>query len=95
MVTILRLYVIQPRHHEKELFMEIVLLHAIGAFDLLLISGLSYLLLATLFVIIPVHVFNLLYFEEGELRLRYGASYEKYKARAPFIIPRRFRERSC
>lgn len=59
-------------------------------FGISLISGSTYLLLGTLFVIVPVHVFNLLYFEEGELRVRYGASYEKYKERVPFICPRRF-----
>lgn len=53
-----------------------------------LISGSSYLLVVTLTLIIPVHFFNLLYFEERELLARYGASYSQYIQRVPFIFPR-------
>lgn len=60
-------------------------------FGISLISGSTYLLLGTLLVIVPVHLFNLLYFEESELRVRHGESYEKYKERVPFIIPWRSR----
>ncbi|MHB1942630.1 MAG: methyltransferase family protein [Acidiferrobacteraceae bacterium] len=52
-----------------------------------LIAGSSYLLLGALLVIVPAHVFNLGYFEERELLARYGASYEAYKQRVPFILP--------
>ena len=52
-----------------------------------LIAGSSYLLLGTLAVIVPVHLFNLLYFEEHELLARYGASYAEYMKRVPFIFP--------
>lgn len=52
-----------------------------------LIAGSTYLLLGTLLVVIPVHAFNLWYFEEHELRARHGVSYETYQARVPFILP--------
>ena len=52
-----------------------------------LIADSSYLLLGTLAVIVPVHLFNLLYFEERELLARYGAPYAEYMKRVPFIFP--------
>jgi protein-S-isoprenylcysteine O-methyltransferase Ste14 len=44
--------------------------------------------LGVLLIVIPVHAFNLKYFEERELELRYGQSYLEYKRRVPFLIPR-------
>jgi protein-S-isoprenylcysteine O-methyltransferase Ste14 len=52
-----------------------------------LIAGSSYLLIGTLTVIIPVHVFNLLHFEEHELLARYGESYDEYRKRVRLIFP--------
>ncbi|MBL7996591.1 isoprenylcysteine carboxylmethyltransferase family protein [bacterium] len=52
-----------------------------------LIAGSSYFLLGVLAVIIPVHAFNLLYFEKRELLARYGSSYAEYMNRVPFILP--------
>ena len=52
-----------------------------------LLSGSTYLLAGTLFVIIPVHLFNLRYFEGKELWIRYGEAYAEYRERVPFIIP--------
>ena len=56
-------------------------------FGISLVAGSTYLLFGTLLVVVPIHAFNLLYFEEHELRARYGASYEQYKHRVAFIIP--------
>jgi protein-S-isoprenylcysteine O-methyltransferase Ste14 len=50
--------------------------------------GSSYLLLMSVLVIIPVHLFNLVYFEEHELRARHGESYEAYRTRVPLLLPR-------
>lgn len=52
-----------------------------------LISGSTYLLLGALLGIIPVHAFNLWYFEEKELLARHGDSYADYMQRVPFIFP--------
>jgi protein-S-isoprenylcysteine O-methyltransferase Ste14 len=52
-----------------------------------LIAHSTYLLVASILVEIPVHLFYLVYFEEHELRARYGPSYEDYRARVPFLIP--------
>ncbi len=41
-----------------------------------------------LLVLIPAHIFHLKYFEELELRLRFGHSYIEYKNRVPFLIPK-------
>lgn len=46
------------------------------------------LLLGCLCFYIPVHVFNLWFFEERELSARHGPSYDAYRARVPFLIPR-------
>ena len=53
-----------------------------------LLSGSSYVLLYTVFGVIPAHLFNLKFFEELELRSRYGESYERYRADTPFLVPR-------
>lgn len=52
------------------------------------LSGSSYVLLYTCLGVIPVHLLNLWFFEERELTLRYGESYERYRAATPFLIPR-------
>lgn len=52
-----------------------------------LFVGSSYWLLFTLFLYIPVHAFNLIYFEELELSARHGPSYDTYRQRVPFLIP--------
>lgn len=51
-----------------------------------LIAGSTVLTLGTLLVIVPIHIFNLRYFEERELELRYGQSYLDYKRRVPFLF---------
>lgn len=53
-----------------------------------MVVGSSYLLFGALLLIIPVHIFNLLYFEEYELAARHGKSYEQYKENTPFMIPK-------
>ena len=53
-----------------------------------LLVGSSYLLLLFVLLYIPAHAFNLTYFEEQELRARYGPSYDEYRRRVPFLIPR-------
>ena len=52
-----------------------------------LVAGSSYALLGTCLVYVPVHAFNLAYFEELELSARHGASYDEYRRRVPFLIP--------
>lgn len=53
-----------------------------------ILSGSTYVMLYTCLGIIPVHLFNLRFFEELELTLRYGESYERYRSSTPFLIPR-------
>jgi protein-S-isoprenylcysteine O-methyltransferase Ste14 len=53
-----------------------------------LLAGSSYLLPLSVVLFIPAHAFNLKYFEEQELRARYGPSYDEYRRRVPFLIPR-------
>jgi len=48
----------------------------------------SYLLLASLFGIIPAHIFYLKIYEERELELKFGEEYLKYKKEVPFLLPR-------
>jgi protein-S-isoprenylcysteine O-methyltransferase Ste14 len=60
----------------------------LGAVGLGLVVGSTYMTLGALLVVIPVHVFYLLYFEEYELELRLGQSYVEYKKRVPFLLPR-------
>ncbi|MDF1612852.1 hypothetical protein [Stygiobacter electus] len=51
-------------------------------------AGSTYLMLGTMLVLVPAHIFNLKYFEEKELEIRYGQSYSYYKKDVPFLIPR-------
>ena len=53
-----------------------------------LISESTYLVLGSVLLVIPVHLFNLHFFEEHELLARYGNTYSQYMANVPFIIPR-------
>lgn len=53
-----------------------------------MIAGSLAVTLGALLVIVPVHLFNLKYFEERELELRYGDAYADYRRRVPFLIPR-------
>jgi protein-S-isoprenylcysteine O-methyltransferase Ste14 len=55
---------------------------AIGLF-----AGSTSLTLYVIFGIIPAHIFFLKYFEERELALRFGPSYEQYKRTVPFLAP--------
>jgi protein-S-isoprenylcysteine O-methyltransferase Ste14 len=57
-----------------------------------MIAGSVTVTLGALFIILPIHVFNLKYFEETELALRYGPSYIGYKRGVPFLLPS-FRDR--
>jgi protein-S-isoprenylcysteine O-methyltransferase Ste14 len=52
-----------------------------------LISGSSLLTLYVLFGLIPAHLFFLRFFEELELELRLGESYQEYKQKTPFLFP--------
>jgi len=58
-----------------------------------LLAGSTTLTLGALLVVIPVHIFNLKFFEEVELDLRYDQTYREYKQRVPFLIPRLIREK--
>ncbi len=60
----------------------------LGCFGGAILSGSTYMLLYTCLGIIPVHLLNLRFFEELELTLRYGESYERYRDSTPFLIPR-------
>ena len=53
-----------------------------------LIAGSTYVTLGSLLGVVPVHLFNLLYFEEYELALRLGQPYLEYRERVPFLFPR-------
>lgn len=50
----------------------------------------SYVLLCTILILIPVHIFYLKFFEEKELELRMDQHYLEYKHRVPFLFPRVF-----
>ncbi len=52
------------------------------------ISGSSLLTLYVLFGLIPAHLLFLKFFEELELELRFGESYQEYKHKVPFLFPR-------
>ena len=52
-----------------------------------LLAGSTYLTCITVLLLIPAHAFNLKYFEEVELELRYGGDYREYRRRVPFLIP--------
>ncbi len=51
------------------------------------ISGSSLFSLFVLLGLIPAHLFFLKFFEELELELRFGTSYQEYKQKTPFLIP--------
>jgi protein-S-isoprenylcysteine O-methyltransferase Ste14 len=53
-----------------------------------LLAGSTYLLAVVVLAYIPAHAFNLKYFEELELSARHGPSYDEYRARVPFLVPR-------
>ena len=52
-----------------------------------LMVGSTYAVLVSTFLLVPAHIFYLLYFEELELALRLGPEYLRYKGRVPFLIP--------
>jgi protein-S-isoprenylcysteine O-methyltransferase Ste14 len=52
-----------------------------------LLAGSTYLTCLTVLLLIPAHAYNLKYFEEVELEVRYGDIYGEYKRRVPFLIP--------
>lgn len=60
----------------------------LGCIALGLLAGSSYFLLWTLIEVIPAHIFFLKFFEELELKLRFGKYYIEYKKRVPFLIPK-------
>ncbi|MBI3165893.1 MAG: isoprenylcysteine carboxylmethyltransferase family protein [Chloroflexi bacterium] len=51
-------------------------------------SSSTFVLLAASLGLIPAHIFFLRYFEELELKLRFGESYLEYRKTVPFLIPR-------
>ena len=53
-----------------------------------LLVGSTALVLGTVCLYIPAHAFNLWFFEERELSARHGPSYDAYRQRVPFLIPR-------
>lgn len=53
------------------------------------LSGSTLLTLYVLLGIIPAHLFFLKFFEELELELRFGDSYQEYKRLVPFLFPRK------
>jgi protein-S-isoprenylcysteine O-methyltransferase Ste14 len=53
-----------------------------------LLSGSSWMLLYTVLGVIVAHAFNLRFFEELELSIRYGEAYERYREVTPFLLPR-------
>ena len=53
-----------------------------------LAAGSTSVTVGALTIIVPVHLFNLRYFEERELVLRFGQPYLAYRMRTPFLIPR-------
>jgi protein-S-isoprenylcysteine O-methyltransferase Ste14 len=53
-----------------------------------MLAGSLAVTLGVLLLLVPVHVFNLRYFEERELELRFGNAYLEYRRRVPFLVPR-------
>jgi len=53
-----------------------------------LLVGSTWLLLGSVVLYVPAHIFNLWFFEERELSARHGPSYDEYRQRVPFLIPR-------
>ncbi len=60
----------------------------LGALGLGFIFGSTTFTLLVLLGVIPAHLFFLKYFEEKELELRFGESYQEYKRQVPFLFPR-------
>ena len=58
------------------------------ALGLGLVLGSSFVTGVILFGFIPAHLFFLKYFEELELELRFGETYQGYKREVPFLIPK-------
>ncbi|MGD8491584.1 MAG: methyltransferase [Anaerolineae bacterium] len=52
------------------------------------ISGSTLVTSAVLLGLVPAHLFFLRFFEDFELDLRFGQSYQQYKLQVPFLIPR-------
>ena len=52
------------------------------------VSDYTVVTLAVLLGLVPAHLFFLKFFEELELGLRFGESYEQYKQNVPFLIPK-------
>jgi protein-S-isoprenylcysteine O-methyltransferase Ste14 len=52
-----------------------------------LFAGSTFFTLWSLTVVIPAVILYLKYFEECELGIRFGPSYEEYKKRVPFLFP--------
>jgi protein-S-isoprenylcysteine O-methyltransferase Ste14 len=59
----------------------------LGCLGFAFLFGSLYLLIYGL-VLIAVHIFYLKVFEERELSVRYGESYDVYRTKTPFLIPR-------
>ena len=53
-----------------------------------LLFGSTSIVLGVLFLVVPIHVFYLKYFEETELELRLGQPYMEYKHKTPFLFSR-------
>jgi len=51
------------------------------------LAGSTYMVLYSALGVIPAHLLNLKLFEEFELSLRYGESYDSYRDSTPFLIP--------
>jgi protein-S-isoprenylcysteine O-methyltransferase Ste14 len=51
-------------------------------------AGSTVATLGTLFLVVPAVLFNLHYFEEMEMNLRFGTQYVDYQRLVPFFIPR-------
>lgn len=49
--------------------------------------GSTFVILASVFGIIPCHIFYLKFFEEKEVTLRMGEEFLGYKVKTPFLIP--------
>jgi protein-S-isoprenylcysteine O-methyltransferase Ste14 len=58
-----------------------------GSLALGLLAGSTYFTLWLLIEVIPAHIFYLKFFEERELKLRFGSPYMEYKKNVPFLIP--------
>ncbi len=63
----------------------------LAALSIALLCGSSLLTLYVLLGIIPAHLFFLKFFEERELELRFGQTYQQYRQKVPFLFPRGFK----